>query len=300
VVPLDGTALAAAIVPDAQRLAGPDGVLILVRDVDLLSHWDTAHARRQRAALDASRDYLNGVANRLQEEDVKVETQTTIEDNVSRAIDEASMIFDADMIAVATHERGGHDRLQRESVAWKALVHSPVPVLIRHIGEADAERMPPEPGERQIMVPLDGSMLAERALPLARELAAEWKASIWLVHVVSRYPITGFPRTEIDPKALTDEEARRSSQRYLDRIGSELEVDVRAQVLSGAAGDKLVATASSANITDVVISSHGRSGLARVILGSVAAALLDGLDLPIIVISALATESINQAITSAE
>ena len=139
VVPLDGSTFATAILPDARRLAGPNGELILVNDVDLFPYWDIAHVRQQRATVDASREYLKGVADRLRAEDVKVETQTMITDNVARAIDEAAMIFDADMVAVATHGLSPLGRLQRGSIAWQALAHSPVPVLIRHVNEAGGE-----------------------------------------------------------------------------------------------------------------------------------------------------------------
>jgi nucleotide-binding universal stress UspA family protein len=233
VVPLDGSTFATAILPDARRLAGPNGELILVNGVDLFPYWDSAHLRQQRASVDASRDYLKGVADRLRAEDVKVETQTMITDNVARAIDEAAMIFDADMVALATHGLSPLGRLQRGSIAWQALAHSPVPVLIRHVNEAAGEPILSEPSERRVMVPLDGSALAEKALPLAHELAAEWAASIWLVHVISKYPVSGFPRTEIDRDALTDEEARLSGQRYLDQVASGLGGDVYTHVLGG-------------------------------------------------------------------
>jgi nucleotide-binding universal stress UspA family protein len=97
------------------------------------------------------------------------------------------------------------------------------------------------------MVPLDGSALAEKALPLAHELAAEWAASIWLVHVISHYPVSGFPRTEIDREALTDEVARLSSQRYLDQAASGLGGDVYTHVLNGSPRDELATASSSAS-----------------------------------------------------
>jgi nucleotide-binding universal stress UspA family protein len=300
VVPLDGTTFATAILPDARRLAGPNGELILVNDVDLFPYWDIAHVRQQRVMVDASRDHLKGVADRLRADDVKVETQTMITDNVARAIDEAAMIFDADMITVATHGLSPLGRLQRGSIAWQALAHSPVPVLIRHVNEADGEPILSEPSERRVMVPLDGSALAEKALPLAHELAAEWAASIWLVHVISKYPVSGFPRTEIDREALTDEEARLSSQRYLDHVASGLGGDVYTHVLNGSPSDELATAASTWDITDIVIASHGRTGLPRVIVGSVADALIHRLELPIIVVPALATESVNQGTSYAE
>jgi nucleotide-binding universal stress UspA family protein len=300
VVPLDGTALATAILPDARRVAGPDGELILVNAVELFPFWDTARLRQQRKAVDASRDYLREVADRLRGDEVKVEVQTMVADNVAQAIDEAAMVFDADVIAVATHGLSPLGRLLRGSIAWLALAHSPVPVLIRHVLEGDGEPLPPKRPERRLMVPLDGSTLAEKVLPLAHDLATEWAASIWLVHVISKYPVSGFPRTEVDSEALTQEEAHRSSQQYLDRMAAGLGGDVHTHVITGTPSDELAGAAAAWDITDIAISSHGRTGLSRVIVGSVTDALIHRTELPIIVVPALATESVDQGTPSAE
>lgn len=294
VVPLDGTALSAAILSDARRLAGPDGVLILVNEVGRRPPWEAAHLREERVAVEASREYLTGVAARLRAENVKVETETMLADDTARGIDEAAMILDADMLALATHARDALGRFPPGSIARQALVHSSVPVLIRHVTERGTAPVSPEPGERRIMVPLDGSAPAEGALPLVRELAAEWNASIWLVHVVSHYPITGYARTETDPDVVTDDLAYLAGHRYLDRIALRLGGDVHAHVLLGSPVDELVTAAGTWAISDVVLSTHGRTGVDQLMLGTVADGLLHHLDLPIIVVPARATESTNE------
>ena len=140
------------------------------------------------------------------------------------------------------------------------------------------------------MVPLDGSALAETALPLARELASGWKAALWLVHVVTEYPISGFAHTETNPDVVTDEMARESGQRYLDRVALELGVRAQTRVLTGSPVHELVAATRAWGITDVVLASHGRTGLQRVFLGSVTEGLLHQLQLPMIVVPALAVK----------
>ena len=75
---------------------------------------------------------------------------------------------------------------------------------------------------------------------------------------------------------------------------------VYTHVLNGSPRDELATAASTWDITDIVISSHGRTGLPRVIVGSVADALIHRLELPIIVVPALATESVNQGTSYAE
>jgi nucleotide-binding universal stress UspA family protein len=135
------------------------------------------------------------------------------------AIDVAARIYHADMVACATHGRGPLGRVLRGGVVWRALADSPVPVLVRHF-EAPSGYKPIFAPEPRILVPLDGSATAERALPLAQELMQEWNTSLWLVHVVSSYPTTGLPGTEIDPEAVTDEGAGRAARHYLDEVAA--------------------------------------------------------------------------------
>lgn len=295
-VPLDGTAWSGAILPDALRLGGPDGVIILLNVVNLVPYRDEAFAREERAEVESSRAYLTEVAVGLRAGPVRVETQTMVadRDNVPRTIDEAAMTFDADMVAMATHARAEPGDPPRESIAWQALARSPVPVLIRHVPDGTSAPAAPEPRERRIMVPLDGSALAEKALPLARQLAAEWNASLWLVHVVSHRPVTDFAYTETDPDAITDDVASRSAQRYLDRLASQLGRAVETRVLVGSPTDELVAAAAALSISDVALSSHGRTGLAHAVTGSVADGVLHRLDLPMLVVPAGATDSSNR------
>ncbi len=63
-----------------------------------------------------------------------------------------------------------------------------------------------------------------------------------------------------------------------------------ATVLAGPAVDRLVSAVDQWSITDVVVTSHGRTGLSRVILGSVADALIHRLHCPIVIVPALAPE----------
>src|SRR5437764_251138 len=91
------------------------------------------------------------------------------------AVKGADVVAHTDFVACATHGRSPLGRLVHGGVAWHALAHSTVPVLLRRIDEKPHyASIFAEP--RKIMVPLDGSELAETALPLAAELAEEWDA----------------------------------------------------------------------------------------------------------------------------
>jgi nucleotide-binding universal stress UspA family protein len=172
------------------------------------------------------------------------------------------------MVAVATHGTARGGRLARSSIAWKTLAHSPVPILLHHAQEGRLKYVGdsgPEPAT--IMVPLDGSARAERALPMAAALAAQWQGALVVAQIGS------------------DETG---GQGYLDRIARDVKVPVQTALGHGRAGEALAQLAGDRAITHVVMTSHGRTGLSRVIAGDVAANLIDRLPLPIVVIPSLA------------
>ena len=166
------------------------------------------------------------------------------------------------------------------SIAWRALLRSAVPVLVRHVEEGIVSH--PEPAQRRILVPLDGSTLAEKALPLATELAAEWRAPLYLVRVVPD-PVTA---ETIAVEAADDPEAAKG---HLDAIANRLPGSVQASVLTGSVVEALVEAVDKETITDIVMTSHGRTGLSRVIVGEVADELIHRLHCPIVVIPPLMT-----------
>jgi len=284
-VPLDGTDLAAAILPDAFRLAGHDGELILIRHV--ADVHDGGHS-----VVDAAQLYLNTVAQTLRAEGIHVRTQPLVSEDAAVAIDEAAQRFNADMIAVATHGRTAAERWHEGSIAWRALLRSTVPVLIRHVDPYNPFDETPKIEHRRIMVPLDGSELAESALPLAQELARAWSASTWLVRAVE-----GSPADAPSARDSLDVGNRAGAEVYLSGIAGRLSGDIHSTVLEGPAADSLIMAQQELQITDVVMSSHGRTAVSRAIVGSVLDQLIHALRCPIVVVpmlAALARESVGE------
>lgn len=281
-VPIDGTALSSFILPDARRLAGPDGTIILVRDAGGTLYGSgmlVGIAETQEAE-----EALEDLAEQLRSEGVDTEAHTLALVNPADAIDAAAGAYRADMIACASHGRSAIGRLLRGGVAWKALSHSPVPVLLRHMNSS--EPIPFESVQRHIMVPLDGSNYSERALPLAYELAAEWDANILLIQVVAPPPTPAVPYSALPIEWEGLEDEREMASRYLSRIANGAP-NVRTQIRVGAVTSQLLKAVNDQDITDVVMASHGRTGLARMIVGSVADELIHQLRCPVIVIPSM-------------
>lgn len=146
---------------------------------------------------------------------------------------------------------------------------------------------------QQILVPVDGSELAERALPCAARLARASGATLHLVQVVgSPPPAWGATLGLYLPDSAYDDVVAaetRAAAAYLDGLRTRLEADglsVRATHLVGDVASLLLDYEREAGIDLVVLCSHGRGGLARFTLGSIAARLLHHGAVPVLLVRA--------------
>jgi nucleotide-binding universal stress UspA family protein len=147
-------------------------------------------------------------------------------------------------------------------------------------------------------VPLDGSRYAERALPVAKQLALDWNASLWLVQVIPelRPPSDpSIPFTGTEDRLAQDV---RTAGEYLRAISADLPGEVHILSCTGGVVDALVEIARANAIGPIVLASHGRTALPRVILGSVADSLIQHLHCPIVVIPALVAETAREEDTA--
>jgi nucleotide-binding universal stress UspA family protein len=178
---------------------------------------------------------------------------------------------DPDLVVISTHGRSGVARWQRGAVADKVIRGAECPVLIAgpkamEQGQwLEAEAMPPF---KQVLVPLDGSETAEQALPLATRYAEQFGSRVHLFQVMPYVPLSSaFWDT---PQTLRDEVLEAGKQ-YLDGVAAKLET--KAAVVSGVSiGAPAIEIEEyiDANAIDlVVMTSHGRGGIARAALGSV-------------------------------
>jgi nucleotide-binding universal stress UspA family protein len=141
----------------------------------------------------------------------------------------------------------------------------------------------------QIMVPLDGSALAERALPSARRLAATAGATLHLVRAIEPPPAPARLYSPINLYNTYMAEEIRTAGAYLDAARDRLAADgvaVEVRVLTGGPLYALPHYERSAGIDLVVMCSHGRSGPVRFALGSVADHLLRHGAAPVLLVRA--------------
>src|ERR687884_1849668 len=146
---------------------------------------------------------------------------------------------------------------------------------------------------QQILVPLDGSERAERALPCAERLGVATGATLHLVHVVELVPPPEGPfALAYAPGGIHGDLVAQETQQataYLDKVRERVVasgVPVRTEQMLGLAAATLLDYERDAGIDLVVMCSHGRSGLARFALGSVAEHLLRHGTAPVLLVHA--------------
>lgn len=141
----------------------------------------------------------------------------------------------------------------------------------------------------QILVPLDGSVLADSAIPWADRLGAALAARVTLIRLVTP-AVVPTASSDQQERSLVDAElmwARRSLGKRTTRFQRDKPTD--AIVLHGPAGE-LIAAHARATADLVVIASHGRTGLERVLQGSVAATAIRESGVPVLVVGPKASE----------
>ncbi len=143
---------------------------------------------------------------------------------------------------------------------------------------------------KRILVPLDGSKRAERILPHVKAIAQANAAKVVLLQVINPFvPV-------IDPHAFMQERSREELERIIREAESYLEtlrndfaaasIDAEFLVAQGPVAESIISTAQNMDVDMIAMASHGRSGLSRVFYGSVAAAVLQRIDRPLLLIRA--------------
>ena len=184
-----------------------------------------------------------------------------------------------DLIVMGTHGRTGVRRYLLGSVAEKVVRLSDVPVLSVHPAEVDVGTVPFE----RILVPTDGSDGASVAIDCATDLATTYDAALHAVSVVD----TGGMATDVQFDAAMDqlqERAQTAVETIADAANEAGVEDTPTAVLEGRAHDAIESYAEDERIDLIVMGTHGRSGLDRYLLGSVAEKLVRTTSIPVLTV----------------
>jgi len=143
-----------------------------------------------------------------------------------------------------------------------------------------------------ILVPLDGSQRAEIILTHVIELAKKFTAKVILLETVEqKLAYTGDLEISASSAKVDEELAKqiKNAESYIKGVKEKLEqqgIQVTTRIMQGPPVEAIIAMAKEENAELIALASHGRSGLARVFYGSVAAGILQRADRPLLLIRA--------------
>ena len=241
---------------------------------------ELAFQLRKRAEM-----YLTEVRESLADAGVDVTFTVEEGDVASKVIAEAESTPDT-LVAVTTHGRSGAARWLMGSVTSKVLTATDVPLLILRTGAH--EHLALRETLERIIVPLDGSEAAEMVLPSVAALAKAIDLEVVLVRVTPsggdylRYmeyhyelgPGSTLARVYEGPFEEYSKDSEAKAMEYLRKITADLEGQgvkkVQQKLLHGDAAEAIATEAANTEHNLVAMTTHGRSGIDRWVLGSVA------------------------------
>jgi nucleotide-binding universal stress UspA family protein len=302
-VPLDGSPEAARAVEYARTLLPPDGALVLLRVVPDPGGIATRRgvpasvAQALSSATNEAQEHLESIAGSFPAAGPQVRTVVTVGDPADTII-ETGNTEQVDLIVMTTHGRGAGGRAIFGSVADRVTRHGTRPTLLLRGAVSGTEDVTPAPPER-IVVPLDGSALAEQALPAAAKLAGRLGIPLRLVRVVAIDEIlneVARARQSDDRLVMPDDEAytaaqarcKASADGYLAEQAEPLRaagIAVDQQVLGGSPAFVLLDRLEPGDLA--VMTTHGRGGVRRWLLGSVAEKLVRNAACPVMLVPAV-------------
>ena len=276
-IPLDGSKTAEDVLPYARRLAADARVAVELLGVvemaeiaeDIASNQAAYAGALVREAVRNSTEYLEKLAQTFHNGKVRCNVQQGRPEDIIIAAASADR---ATLIAMATHGRSGVTRWLLGSVTEKVLRGTVNPLLVvRAPGNSKTDG---EAALRSVIVPLDGSDVAETILSPVAALARALDLQVLLIRVYGLpLPTYGGDDYYVPDYLELKDQIRDEAEGYLNSRANLLRAqgvaEVSTVVIEGSAADAIIDLARKTPDNLVALSPHGRSGLQRWVLGSV-------------------------------
>ncbi|MBI2921360.1 MAG: universal stress protein [Planctomycetes bacterium] len=275
VVPLDGSPTAETILPQVKRLLSRvSAEVVLVRAVQVPPLSDADSVTLIRGLRTEAERYLRELSERLRKDGVRITTSVSTGEPHQAILDAASQ-SGASIIAMSTHGRSGLARMVYGSVTEKVLLStSEVPLLVfRSIPPESAPPPSTGAGNRiaNILVTCDGSEESLAILPWVERLAQRFGARVVFLTVTEDVPHSPTPADE----TFLDAACARLSAASVPHARLVRRGDPVGEILD-------VCTEISADL--LAMTTHGRSGFTRFVLGSVTDALVRRATVPMLLL----------------
>ncbi|HYA27222.1 MAG TPA: universal stress protein [Acidobacteriota bacterium] len=290
-VPLDGSATAEAVLPYAEAFAAGFKTaveLLSVIDIGAMTTYLAADKVHHLDAIIATEEkncasYLDNVAKIFS--GFPTECQI-VRGHPAETILETTRKERDTLIAMATHGRSGAKRWLLGSVAEKVLRGATNPLFLVRAAAAKAS---PQRIINSIVVPLDGSSLAEQILPTVSNWAQALDVEVTLIRAFE-FPASAYYGSEdslADYDALREETRKQAAGYLREKADSLIGAGVRTVstlTMEGPAAAEIISYAQTAPRALIAMSTHGRSGVRRWVLGSVTEKVVRHGDDPVLVV----------------
>jgi nucleotide-binding universal stress UspA family protein len=283
-VPLDGSAFGEYALPFALSLARRTGAKLH------LAHVHVAPAPILADATDADlraaeRMYVEALVQRIGAFwDVPLTTML-LDGPVTQTLDDYARASKADLIVMTTHGRGALSRFWLGSIADALIRRAAVPVLLVRPQEQPLD-IEHEPAVKRILIPLDGSPLAEQVLTHATTVGRLTQAEYTLLQAIE--PLYVGYGTELYGVAMEMQAMDRLqtlAQEHLDKVAAGLRAEglcVHTATAVDLATTAILSYAHEHAVDMIALATHGRSGLARFVMGGVADKIIRGATVPVL------------------
>ena len=286
-VPVDGSPFSELAIPVAIDLATREGhgaevhlVLVYepILDVQGVPPIDPTYGRSILAGYD---EMMADLVSRTRTDRITPKGEVLIGPVVTTLLDHAAKV-QASLIVLTSHGRGGLNRLWLGSTAEGLARRSEIPVLLLRPEDDVPPGLPPI---RTVLIPLDASGFGKEIVECAVRLAGVEGVTYHLVHVVPRIPVV-LSAASLDHDVELYQARRTLALDFLDSVatglrarGATARTEVRA---SNAVAKELLTMVEEGEYDLIAMATHGRGGIGRMVIGSVADKILRGTRVPLL------------------
>ena len=306
VVPIDGSPFGEQAIPVAMQIARSRHAMVeLVHVHDMFAVASTLGmagvgtpataplliptAEVEREARKASEAYVRMMERHVAVGSSVAASATMLEGKVAETLARHANTV-ADLVVMTTHGRGGLTRLWLGSVAEGVVREATVPILLLKPGEAPNGVAVGRDGRfREVLVPLDGSPVAEHVLEPVIEIAGGDNAGVTCTLLLVQQPITAMALSSLAATVPPDARLNTHDEptvAYLDCVAERLRsrgIRIRTRaVVHTSPARAIIDQAHESDVDLIAMTTHGRGGIRRLFIGSVADKVLRGTDRPVL------------------
>lgn len=287
-VPLDGSLPSEQALPYAAALARRSGATLQLAYVHtplLLAEGAMYLGTPDVQMWEEERKYLFTIVDRLKKAGVEKASGHILEGPIAETLQEQALAERCDLVVMTTHGRGPMSRFWLGSIADQLVHRLPVPLLLIRTNE-EAPSSIVEPTIRDILVAVDGNPASEQILEPVGELAKILGASCTLIRVL---PAVAPPSVKDLPEVAVElaDKLRAEAHVYLKRLATSLHdrgIASRTRIVANVSPvEAILHESASGEYGMLALETHGRCGLPRLFLGSVADKVVRGATIPILV-----------------